>query len=672
MPVLTPVLQAVNFTSGIFMGLSYVTMEIGVQEVARYYANLLPNTTLANQSYSSFVSIDFPWCTTNIVFQCCDSASLGTSKTSNCTTLSDFDQGGASVVAGRFFIYVNQSTTCKGTIAVTFYNTTLIASSNQTITYDVLGLRDHVLMSPPVARQTYRRSTCLFSDGNPADVVTQNQFVCIEPQIGCNATRINGQASLEIIPIPSFQCIGRLSPNATVNRVLWRVYNQQPVYGVDGTFGITFTNNIALAAAVQTQYESNGDSYILVPSTRRQFSSGYPNFDHWALLLYQGRWNQYRPLYSFSADPKIAAVPCVCGFSMDCDDNGEADLTSDITGIIRSNNALPICQPGPALRLSYGASNFTLNATGSYDPDNLPASLTVQWAIYSTPYSPSPPPFNITTPDAFLYTIDSSNLTIGTYIFILWVSDLQSQVPCLWNVTILSNQVFAITEPDRVDKFSFYAGNMVNHSCFIFPPSPVLTVNGSYSYGTIATVPLYYLWEQIGGDPLNYLCDPFGFRTTRAILNTTQPILEFVPPGPGKYVFRLTVTDNVTNSSAVVSVTVTPDFKQPPATFTPIINYTDPPIRDLEPPSREILNKTNATTAPFNTFSPIAPPAPVNISVAPPFTILPPITSNEIIILTIGLLLSLVLWAFLYAIKTSYGDSIYIRYLDKIQYGGGT
>lgn len=669
-PMLTPVQQAVTFTSGVNLGVPYVTMNMAFQETARFYANLLPNTTLANQSFSSFISVDLPWCTTDIDFQCCDSATLGTSKT-QCTTISDFDQGGSSVVAGRFFLYLNQSTSCKANISVTFSNTTLIASQNQTVTYDVLGLRDHLLLAPrAVARQVYRTSTCLFSNGDPADVVTQNQFVCIEPQIGCNATRENGLASLEIIPIPSFKCIGQLSPNASVTEVLWIVANQQPNYGIEGSFGITFTNNIALAAPIEIAYQASGESYILLPTTSRQFSSGYPNFDHWALLLYQGRWNSYRPLYAFSNDPKIAAVPCVCDFSMVCDVNGSADLISMATSVIRLNNQLPICQPGPALFLAYASPNFTLNATGSYDPDNLPSPLTVRWAIYSTPYDPNPPPFNITDPNAFLNTVDSSNLTIGSYVFILWVSDLQSQVGCLWNVTILANQVFAITELDRVDVFSFYAGNMVNHSCAMFPPEPYLTVNGSYSYGTVPTAPLYFFWEQIGGDPLSFLCDSFGFRSTRGIFNTTQPILVFVPPGPGLYVFRLTVTDNVTNSSIVTSVTVVPDFGNPQGTITPITNFTPVPIRNLTQPTRPILNFSNASTAPFATFAPIAPPPPINITVPPALTVLPPITGSEYVSMIAIFLFMLLLFAFCYAIRESYGDVIYNRIFDKIVYGG--
>jgi hypothetical protein len=144
-------------------------------------------------------------------------------------------------------------------------------------------------------------------------------------------------------------------------------------------------------------------------------------------------------------------------------------------------------------------------------------------------------------------------------------------------------------------------------------------VNGSASHGTNPAIPLYYQWRQLTGFQLNYFCDPNGFIATSGFFNATSAILEFVPRTFGRYLFELTVTDNVSTSTARVQVQVDPDFQQPPSTFTPIINLTDPPILNLTPPTRVELNFTNVTLPPLAPHAPIAPPTPSNITPPPIF-----------------------------------------------------
>ena len=69
MPVLTPVQQAFAFASGVLLGTPFVTLTATVQSVATSYANLLPNTTLANQTYTSFYSMDVPCCASDMLLQ---------------------------------------------------------------------------------------------------------------------------------------------------------------------------------------------------------------------------------------------------------------------------------------------------------------------------------------------------------------------------------------------------------------------------------------------------------------------------------------------------------------------------------------------------------------------------------------------------------------------------
>ena len=78
MPMVTPVLAALNFTSGVSLGIPYVRAALNFQQVAMYYASLLPNTTGANESRVAYITVDIPWCASNIVFECIDSAAVKT------------------------------------------------------------------------------------------------------------------------------------------------------------------------------------------------------------------------------------------------------------------------------------------------------------------------------------------------------------------------------------------------------------------------------------------------------------------------------------------------------------------------------------------------------------------------------------------------------------------
>jgi hypothetical protein len=335
------------------------------------------------------------------------------------------------------------------------------------------------------------------------------------------------------------------------------------------------------------------------------------------------------------------------------------------------DNIQPICEAGIPLELTLGSPNFTLDASGSYDPDILPFPFTTYWFIYSTPYDPSPPPFTLDNPMATTIYINSTNLIAGRYIFGLYASDLQSQIPCMFNVTIFGNQMFPIVQSDAIVFFDFYSGFMAGHDCMIYPPSPRISVNGSYSYNTEPSVPMYFEWRQISGQPLTYDCDPLGFRTTRGIFDTNESVMTFVPPSVGMYGFQLTVTDGVNNvSSRFVYIQVNPNFGQPNATLTPIPNATDPPTRLNSPAPVGNFPTFNLSLPPFVPLPPVSQPPPPNTTVPPIITILPyptPMTVLAIFIVVMGLIflsfLSMILWK-------RYSHVNAYRVLDKITYGG--
>lgn len=652
MPGVQPVLPAFSFSSGFVMSEPYVEVTIDVQNVSRIYAQLLPNTTLANQTYSVDLSLDLPCCATAVTFECADNASIGTARTSNCTTISDFAPGGSAPVAGRFFIYANESAACNGRVVVRFFGPNLVIQpgANATFTYDLVGLRDHTQLSYTEAINLYRISPCNSTNGDPADVTNQFYFVCYEPRIGCNRT-CSGTPTLEVQPVPQFACIGDVFGNGS-QTLLITVNSYQATTGISGYFGITFTNSLSFAPALEIAYQATGESYILLPGTFRQFASPYDNFTQFILQFYNGNWATFMPTYTFSNDPVIEAVPCACGFSMVCYPNSEtADTTSYAVHNLDLANKPPICNAGPNVEVGFGSPLIILNASLSYDPDGEPAPFNVYWVYYSTPYGQTAP-FPIEDPQAIVTQVNVTGAETGSYVFVLYASDLQSQTPCLFNWTILAVQVFAVTVPDFIAEFTFYSGDEVAHPCSTFPPSPTIPLYGNYSFATAPSTELYYEWVQLSGPSLAYSCDMYGFTPTTGFFNTNTSIASFVPGTIATYCFLLTVWAlNATNSTTQLCVDVVPNFQQPNATLTPLINYTLPPIRNLTPPNRAPLFFPNYTLPPFNTFPPIAPPPEVNTTVNPLFPVWPVPTPFELFVLGLGAFLwAAILLAFLFVV----------------------
>jgi hypothetical protein len=680
-PFVTPVQQALIFTAGVFLGTPFVQIENRLQEAARFYDALLPSPP-GNQSYVAYLTVDIPWCTTAITQSCLSNETFGLAKTSNCTTLPDYNLGPPSLIAGRLFLYQNQSATspCNGSAFITFFNVTLSGSGNNTYTYDVVGIQQQREMTWVEATNTYRASTCAFSDGDPADVVTQAQFVCEEPGMFCNGTRPPGPPTLQVIPIPELACIGFANFNSSYQTVIWKVSSFQPQGGLDGQYGATFVTDLAFATGAELAYLAQGQFYLLISGTVRQLDSHIDSLSQYGLFYYESQWTNFQPVYALSKNAQFAAVPCLCGFSMFCDAQGNADVTSMYTGFTSPNNALPICNPGPDQQVAFGTPQIVITANASSDPDNGPYPFNVYWFVLSTPYDPSPPPFNLSDPTQLTQVINSTGFLEGTYLFGLYASDLQVQVPCTLNVTIIPNQVFAVVENDKIVTFAFYSGQTIGHPCSDYPPSPAISLNGSYSHATNPASPLYYLWSVYSGDLDPFFCDPFGFSATSAFFNTTEPIAYFVPPLPTTYCFQLNVTDNITvSSSAILCVTVNPDFQQPNSTFTPLANFTAPPIRDFNFTNRTIVSQPPFQQPPFVTHTPIqgppsAPsegnttPAPTNTT--PFFPPVPPRTFGDSVVWWVWWAVVLALWLFFFYMVQIYQEEGFFRKYEKKRYGG--
>ena len=143
----------------------FVTASLEFQEQARnYLTDFFGNDTLANQKFGSYVSIDIPWCTINVTVTCATRQIFGLRKTGTCTDLVDRDQPVlVSEVAGRIFIYPDQSSPCNGTATVTFTNTILeVGNVIGEYTYDIDGIFNNNSKTEPVAISTYKGAACPF------------------------------------------------------------------------------------------------------------------------------------------------------------------------------------------------------------------------------------------------------------------------------------------------------------------------------------------------------------------------------------------------------------------------------------------------------------------------------------------------------------------------------
>ncbi len=666
MPGGTAVQPVVALTSGTFLGSPFVTATMTAQAAARFYQNVL-NPALVNETWATTYSIDIPWCVSRVVIQCCNPIVEGMAKSSACTTLVDFDQGPPSLIAGRYFLYVNQS--CGGgTVSVQYFNVTLQpGQANGTYTYDAVGIKNHVQLNTTEAQFLYRTSPCNETDGSPASMAGQSIFVCVEEAIGCAGNRTTSPPSAPVVPIPMYQCIGNLTPNGTV-QTLWAVLSMQVANTIDQQFQFTTVNQLNSPQYYEAILAQLGVYYELVSGSRRQFASPYTDLNQFALLNYNGQWWNYPAQYTFSNNPALAILPCMCDFNADCI-NGTVDLTSIASGTVRLNNAVPVPDAGPDAQINWFTPSFLLNASGSYDPDQAPKPLSVFWRVNSTPYDPAPPPFNISDPRAFEVLINTSQLQPGYYIFELYASDGQAWPFVYFNLTILGNVVTAVVELNKVVPFTLYSGADPGHDCVFFPPRPCIPINGTQSFGTNPNITLYYQWSEQSGFQLTYFCTDNGQVPTTGFFNTTSPVACFVPGSFGFYFFQLFVTDNQTSSTAILQVQVVPDFQQPPSTLTPIINFTDPPILNFTPPPLQNFNFSNATIPPLAPSPPVPPIPPGNVTPPPIKPVWPPLTPLQQVLGVLNVLLALILlWTFAmgsYLMR----DKTQERWRDVVRYG---
>ncbi len=637
---LAPVIAPVTFVAGFDGPTPIVTATLNFQGVAQTYQAAIsgppPTPTVVG------ISFDLPWCVTQINTTCASLAVHGLGKVDNCLII-DFDQGGSSQIAGRIWLYVNES--C-GTPTVTFYNVALSGppSISGVYTYNTQGLLPpYPTLSAGAAMAFYQNSSCAYSNGDVTDAQAQGQFVCLAQSIVCNTTRTNGQPSAPVVPVPAFQCLGNLTANSTQAQFVISVSSYDAPGAITGFFYLQFCEPANVLCMTQFQQQilvglPPPPSYSLVAGTRRQFISPFTDFGQTVLLSYNGIITSFALSYTFAPNDAVArVVPCICDFSVACDAAGNVfNASTSIAQELSLDNALPLPYPGAAFSFPQGQAAIELSANASYDPDHAPGPFSLYWKIYSQP--PGSPPVVIDEPMRAVQDLNSSLFLAGNYLFLLYVSDSQTVTFALLNVTVINNIITVIIAMDDI-QFTPFCGESpsAESTCPGAGGHPLsfFMINGSLTSSTNPSVPLTYTWMQTAGapTPLVLQCVTNCIINTAQMWNESTPVLIVTPQNIGLYGYNLTVTDGQVTASADVTFYVLPDFLQPQGPDVPLPNYTLPPIRNITLIEAPVVQFTNVTynITPTASFPPTSGGG--NGTVPPVFPNYGPPTTDELFVL---------------------------------------
>lgn len=660
-----PVLPVILFSVGVDgSGVPYVTVTYQFEMVARTYHESL---NLTGTPYVSYVTYDKPWCLSTISDTCAldKENHLTLAKNTTCP-ITDFDLGGTTDVAGRYYSYANQTIGCNGSVTVTFYNATLLIGQVGNYIYDAFGITNTTLLNPVDALFQYRSSGCDYATGYDVNqAMNQGQFVCYDIRVGCSTPRPSSLPTKPVIPVGRFACFFN---NITFNSsgifgyqyMLWQVISLQVPQGQDGLYQRTTLDSAQTANYYGGRYDPLGicwyfllavnqpvcKAYILLPSTSQQIQSPYGyDFDSSLLLGYElvpntlfifsVLWQAQKellvtPSYTYSDDPIIEMIPCICQFSMYCKSDGVTVDTDNFQHFLDLKNRAPVSVASPReSTIAAGTPTLTLYSNRSYDPDQKPAPfLTYYWRVYNisnftqVPYAGTPMIPLLTDPTSGNATFNTSDVMPGFYQIILYVSDGDKVTFSFANLTILANIVTAVCPND-------FAVKLV--PCNATHPSTCITLSGALTFESDTSFTIYYNWTQMAGYNLwpmvydNTTCNDY----ISALLNYSSRDACLIPRYGGTYEFNLTAYDGYGSiSSCVFFLDVIPgdlDHVAPPGNpylFTPPPPRTDPPLGHVN------------FTFPLRTGPPInaAPFLPLNLTdtqVPTLFPSYPPATNEE-------------------------------------------
>lgn len=580
-----------NFTSGTFMGVDFVTIGLNVQQVAFDYAFSFGHTPLPNNSYMSF---DLPYCWSNISYFCVERIIFGITKTGNCSLLVDRDISLGTYNAGRLFVYPDPQPPCSGTASVTISNVNLSPIEfNSLYSYDIDGIFTGVLKTQTAALFAYRNSPCDETDGDSSDVGL-GQFTCVDRTLECNInprpfnTDIISPADLIVL----YRCTGTLlnGNQGNIGGIVQVINTNTSTFetGIEEEFDLMFISTLTGLPLTNTYLRQ-----LITAQTIRQFNVGTASFLYNTSTAFGGlNFTSAFPVLPPLPSIILPSVPCLCNFSVVCDQSGNIDLSSNGTNFFE-NNSIPIVfanVSAPVVRL--GGTVF-LNDNGSFDPDMSPQSqLTFFWVLVE---SISNINISIQNPtNQFNASFTTYNFTTGTYIIALLASDGQDLNFTLVNVTTVDVIPTCIVLP-------IITGN-VNDTIFL---------DATQSFDPLGD-PLNATWTQQSGFPV-------------VIENNQTLLASFQSEFSGTYIFVVTISNGIQNCTFITQVNINP------STFAPIVDnstmapFVTPDNRTTSPVDANQTDIPGLSDPPFqlthapSTFTPtptgstpVFPPVPID------------------------------------------------------------
>lgn len=659
----TPLLNPIN--------LSFLpSPETGVQieflfgSIARLYESLTPGLAgTPPVPVINYVSFDLPFCATGINLVCGTALFRSLPKNALCDIV-DYDVLGPNY-AGRVFIY-NDATTiqpgCNGNIVVQLFgNIDIQVNDNDlttTYTYSYPGLipdaatvESNLTLQEALAE--YQNSLCVFTDGTEMPPVRpgQDQFVCRGNQVEqliCLAPR-ESRVTDPLLPVPSYACRGvgpNGEPNGTNLVFFITVYGETNPDVSDIFYDVHFCESYDQVCISQLNISFDETT----PSgTRAQYISPFSDFTSGLVLDYQlngfGVTESFtRPVYPFAVtDPFIRDIPCLCNLSMDCDENGNI-IIGPQSKTLNPNNAIPIANATSNIFILPGLQTITLDASASFDPDNLPNPLSFFWKVYNS----TPSPVTIDNPRSPIINV-TADFVLGLYRFIVYVSDGQIVVYDLVNISVQLN-VIRVILPNDFDvqwRLISVCPPGCPNGCELPPISQAIILNGSASFGENPSIPLFYEWTQVTGNNITvpFQCNPatVDYRNMEAFFNRNESIAYFIPASYGIYTFCLNVSDGGVSPSRsqCIHISVELNFERPNSTDRNYTDYPDAPIYNFSNGSVPTISFPPISPAPVNDITrspsindpvptrvPAPLPAPPSLNATlPPINIIPGTTS---------------------------------------------
>ena len=658
-----------------------IEIEFAFESVARQYQSVLNLTEPPIITYVSFIR---PWCTTSVQVICGGALLFSLPKTALCHII-DYDVH-AENSAGRFFLYNPEAsgtplpTSCNGNLKVRMFGGLVVGPPNPSsivneslFSYSLAGLPlTFTNLSAPDATMDYQNSLCdpVLVTNLSSIPVNQTQLLCVDREIMCAVTPRPGTNIQVVAPLPNYACRGPV-PGEPGNFMVWQVsFLGQASNPLVDNYCVKFCAQYDAACQVLTGFECRQ----IFPGTRAQWRSNFTSFDSVIVILYANNVSFYNPHYTpYVTDIFVRDVPCICGLSVDCKSDGQIDFDSEISKILNPNNAAPQVNTTTPLFILPGQQRINVTAWASFDPDNLPNLLTFQWKVYNT----TPSPVIIEGADSPNATV-VSDFVLGTYQFIVYVSDGQIVYFGLVNITVELNVIIVVLARSLEVQYILLRecpsppGSLPNSTVSI-------PLNGSASFGLNPNITLYYNWTQTAGSNITvpFECDPatVDYYPVEALYDTNTSIMKFVPPAYGIYTFRLTICDNGTSPCRFqeIHVSVELNFDSPNSTKNNYTDFPDAPTFNVSNGSVPTISFVPTPPSPFQPITrppsfyvPTAEPVPQPTGPSSFFPQLPPPSTVELALLFFAFMCAILIWFLLCGYCLSQLRNDHKSYFDRI------